>query len=173
MLTIIAIGVPVLLFLIGLEITQQRKQRYLYKIIWKNSKSLRPKDILRYRPFYLYYYSRGEDNLIRKSLNDGNNVLVIGTPLAGKSRAIYEVLVDSEKPLDVLIPNCVDIKQEYFRVPVHHKFWRKRIVLIDDLHRFVEKRNFEHMLMMFLERNIQVVATCPSGIEYKKTKIQL
>ena len=173
MLAIIVIGVPVLLFLIGLEITQQRKQRYLYKIIWKNSKSLRPKDILRNRPFNLYYYSRGEDNLIRKSLNDGKNVLVIGTPLAGKSRAIYQALISSTKPYDIIIPNCADINIESFLIPKHHKFWRGQIVLFDDLHRFVEKQNFDHLLRGFAEKNIVIIATCRSGREYENAKNRL
>ncbi|PKP54354.1 MAG: hypothetical protein CVT90_01700, partial [Candidatus Altiarchaeales archaeon HGW-Altiarchaeales-3] len=90
--------------------------------------------------------------------------------LAGKTRAIYQAFTTINKSFDVTIPRCVNINFESFFIPKHFKFWRGRILLLDDLHRFVEVQNFEHLLSSFLEKNTVIIALCRSRIEYEKTK---
>jgi tetratricopeptide (TPR) repeat protein len=139
-------------------------------VIWKKSSSLEPKEVLGDRPYYEYYYKRDEDVVISKSLDAKKNVLIVGTPLSGKTRAAYQALKNVKKRYDVLIPRFCDINLETFIFPRHFKFWRKRIVFIDDLHRFVELKNFEHLFKVAKEKSVTMVATCRSGMECEKVK---
>ena len=122
------------------------------------------------RPYYEYYYQRDEDNLVRSSLTDQTNVLISGPPLSGKTRAVYQALKNVKKRYDVLIPRFCDINLETFIFPRHFKFWRKWVIFIDDLHRFVELKNFEHLFKVAKEKSVTMVATCRSGMEYDKAK---
>jgi len=152
---------------------RNRKLKAYYEIIWKKSSSLKPKEVLGMRPFDKYYYQRPEDDLIGGSLNKKENVLIIGPPLSGKSRAAYQALMNLSKPHDVIIPKCTDINRGNFLFPKHLKFWRPRIILFDDLHRLVEQQNFEHLFEVARENNVIIIATCRSGMEHKKVKIKM
>jgi tetratricopeptide (TPR) repeat protein len=149
---------------------RNRKIKAYYEIVWEKSSSLKPKEVLGMRPFNKYYYQRPEDNLIGGSLNKKENVLIVGPPLSGKSRAAYQGLINLSKPHDIIIPKCTDINRENFLFPKHVKFWRPRIILFDDLHRLVEQQNFEHLFEIAMRNNVIIFATCRSGIEYKKVK---
>ncbi|MCJ7575210.1 MAG: tetratricopeptide repeat protein [Dehalococcoidia bacterium] len=164
--TLLVVIIP----LIALIYNRNRKLKAYYEIIWKKSSSLKPKEVLGMRPFDKYYYQRPEDNLISGSLSKKENVLIIGPPLSGKSRAAYEALMNLSKPHDVIIPKCTDINRENFLFPKHLKFWRPRVILFDDLHRFVEQQNFEHLFEIAITNNVIIVATCRSGMEHKKVK---
>ena len=148
------------------------RSKSFYRIIWKKSSSIKSKDILRERQSYFhdYYYQRLEDETIRERLHENQNVLIIGPPLSGKSRAIYQTLLVLAKPHDVLIPRYFDITPESFLVPMHLTFWRPRILLLDDLHQFVELKNFEYLLRIARENNFIIVAACRSEMEYNKVK---
>jgi len=149
---------------------RNKKLKAYYEVIWKKSSSLKPKDVLGMRPFDKYYYQRPEDDSIGESLNKEENVLIIGPPLSGKSRAAYQTLVNLSKPHDVIIPKCTDINRESFLFPKHLTFWRSRIILFDDLHRLVEQQNFEYLFDIARRNNVIIFATCRSGMEYKKAK---
>lgn len=164
---------PLLLILIPLiRFLHNRRGRLAayYDIVWKTSSSLKPREVLGMRPFNKYYYRRAEDKLIAGSLNRKENVLVVGPPLSGKSRAIYQALTDFSKAHDVTIPKCIGINQETFLVPNHLRFWRPRIILLDDLHRIVEEQNFELLIKASLQSTAVIAATCRSGIEYRKAR---
>ena len=167
---IIGIILAIFLPMLGFVYNSRRKLKQFYEIIWKKSSSLKPKDILGIRPFDKYYYSRKEDDKIRECLNDKKNVLITGSPLSGKSRAVYQALTNLNKPYDVIIPRHTDINLETFLFPKHLMFCMPRMILFDDLHRFVEQQNFEHLFKIAIENNVVVVATCRSGMEYKKAK---
>jgi hypothetical protein len=167
---IIGILSAILIALVGFIYNRNRKLKAYYEIIWKKSSSLKPKEVLGMRPFNKYYYQRPEDNLIGGSLNKKENVLIVGSPLSGKSRAAYQALMNLSKPYDVIIPKCTDINRETFPFPKHIRFWRPRIILLDDLHRLVEQQNFEHLFEIAMSNNVIIFATCRSGIEYKKVK---
>ena len=167
---IIAILLAILIPLIAFLYNRNRKIKAYYEIIWKKSSSLEPKEVLGIRPFDKYYYQRPEDDSIGESLNNKENILIIGPPLSGKSRAAYQALVNLSKPHDVIIPKCTDINRENFIFPKHIKFWRPRVILFDDLHRLVEQQNFEHLFEIAMRNNVIILATCRSGMEYKKAK---
>ncbi|MBE9592368.1 MAG: hypothetical protein IMF19_02700, partial [Proteobacteria bacterium] len=48
-----------------------------------------------------------------------------------------------------------------------------RILFLDDLHKYVEKNGFERLLRAFLDRDTLIMATCRSGIEYKKIEAKI
>lgn len=50
------------------------------------------------------------------------------------------------------------------------KFWKPKLLFIDDLHRFAEQQNFEYLFEICRKNKINLIATCRSEIEYNKTK---
>jgi len=170
---IIVILLAILIPVIGFLYNRNRKIKAYYEIVWKKSPSLKPKEVLGMRPFDKYYYQRPEDSLISGSLNKKENVLIVGSPLSGKSRAAYHALINLSKPHDVIIPKCTNINRENFLLPKHLKFWRPRVILFDDLHRLVEQQNFEHLFETAMRNNVIILATCRSGMEHKKVKIKM
>ena len=176
-LAIVGIILAVLIPLIGFFYRRHReKNRTLkkyYEITGKKSSKLKPKEVLGERPFNRYYYKRPEDDLVVKSLDNKKNVLIIGPPLSGKSRAAYQALTNLNKPHDVTIPRCTDIDLETFSFPKRFKFWRPRIILVDDLHRFVEQQNFEYLFRIAIQNNVIIFATCRSEMEHKKVKSKM
>jgi hypothetical protein len=168
---IVGILVIVVVPLIGFRYWRRRRLRAYFKIIWKKSSSLKPKDLLELRPYDPYYYERKkEDDLIRKRLNEKKSVLIVGAPLSGKTRAVYQALTHIRKRYDATIPRCINIDLETFSFPKHLKFWRPKLIVMDDLHRFVEQLNFDHFLKECLDRELIIIVTCRSQIEYKKAK---
>ena len=180
---IIGILLMILIPLIGKISKRKGKIKKYYEIIWKKSSSLKPKDVLWLRGesksgFNEYYYIRkDEDKLIKKKIEEDENILIIGNPLAGKTRAIYQALITLDKQHDVIIPKIIDINTEDFLIPIHISWRRKRILVLDDLDKFTEKQNFEHLLHEFLKRNTIIIASCRSEPEYdklcKKLQIEL
>jgi len=141
-----------------------------FSIVWKKARKLKPSDFLGIRPYKEYYLKRDEDIEIEEALRNRQNVLIIGRPLSGKTRAAYEVTKKLKWRRDILVAIPQDIELKNFRIPKHFTFWRKRILFIDDFQIFVERNNFEHLIRQALEKNITIVATCRSGEELKKTE---
>ncbi|TKJ32151.1 hypothetical protein CEE39_06135, partial [bacterium (candidate division B38) B3_B38] len=86
MLALIAILIVIPIALIGFLYNQHRKLKGYYEIICKKSSSLKPYDVLGLRGlsihgFNEYYYQRkDEDKLIKKKIENGKNVLILGNP---------------------------------------------------------------------------------------------
>jgi tetratricopeptide (TPR) repeat protein len=149
------------------------RRKHYYRVIWKKPSKIKPKDLDEFRGrtkhgFSKRYLNRPHDKKIRKSIQGGRDVLVLGEPLAGKTRAVYEAIRSLDNSYDILIPRLVDIEFDNFFVPWRVTFWRKRIVIFDDINKFTEKRDFEHLLSRFSDDGIIVLATCRTGDEYKK-----
>ena len=167
--------VAVLLPLIGFFHRREGKLRKYYHVRWKKSSSLRPTDVLRFRGepqrgFEVFYHTREEDGLIRQRLERGESVLVTGWPLAGKSRAIYQALVGAADPCDVIVPAVEDVDREDFLMPRRLAFWRRPVLLLDDLDKYVERDHFSDLFHAFLERDVAIVATCSKGEEYDRVR---
>ncbi len=170
---IIAIIVSILIAVIPLIYKKKRKKNALYEIIWRKSSKLKLNELLGIRGdpkhgFHKYYFQREEDKLIQKEIEDSKNILIIGNPLAGKSRAMYHSLITLKKPYDVIVPKLVDINLEDFRIPFRFTFWRKKVIVFDDLNKFADKQNFLHLLQEFIKINTIIIASCRSGPEYEK-----
>ncbi|MGH2574432.1 MAG: hypothetical protein ACRDFC_01895, partial [Ignavibacteria bacterium] len=169
LLAILGIAVTALTPFIAYIYKNRKELKSFYSVIWKNSSSLKPKDVIGERPFSQYYYERNEDRTLTDILNQKKNVLIIGLPLSGKSRAVYHALNKSHKNYSVLIPRSVNMAS--FRMPVHYKFWKKRVIFIDDLQYYVEKQDHYHLLFKSAnEKKIMILATCHSGKEFKQVK---
>ena len=168
-LIILAIVVAILIPHLQSFIKRQRAIRAFYEVIWEKSSSLNPETVLGGRPFN-EYHEREQDKALNKLLSEKKNTLVIGQPLAGKTRTVYQALINLNKACDVLIPRCLIINIESFLLPRHFDFWKKRLIFIDDLQRFVEMENFDHLFKVAKENNFIIVATCRSGFEFKKVK---
>jgi tetratricopeptide (TPR) repeat protein len=173
------------------------KPRSYYKVVWREPSKLKPSEVLGLRadPEYGFverFYPRNDNTheLIREKIEGEKkeNVLIIGTPLSGKTRAIYQALITLKKPYDVIIPKVTDIDPKDHLFPYRLNFlklifwklafWRKEkrrktILLLDDLEKFTEKKNFTTLLQKFLDRNIVIVASCLSGPEYKKLQEEM
>ena len=170
----LSIAVPLAAF-----INKRRKLlNSIYGVKGKSTPKLNPKEVMGGRAspetgFRDYYSSRPEDDLILAKIENRENVLIVGPPLAGKTRAAYQAFKRLSKPNDVIIPQCDDINAETFLVPWNWKFWRPRILFLDDLHKFVEKNGFERLFRAFLDTDTIIVATCRSGIEYKSMEAKI
>ncbi|WP_218104596.1 hypothetical protein, partial [Methanosarcina sp. A14] len=172
----LGILVPLLLAMISASHTlyknyreRQKKLRSLFNLTWKNSTSIGKEEVLGNRPFNEYYFLRPEDEKVWNCLDNEKSVLIVGPPLAGKTRMIYESLIKSKKH-DLIIPRSTDIEIESFILPRQMKFWKPKLMFIDDLHRFVEQQNFEYLFEVCRKNKINLIATCRSEVEYNKTK---
>ncbi len=172
----LTILVTLLLAIIGASYTlykeyegRQKKLTGLFNLTWKNSTSIEKDEILGSRPFNEYYFVRPEDEKVRNCLKDEKSVLILGPPLGGKTRMVYEALRKSKK-YDLIIPRSTDIDIESFILPRQLKVWTPRLMFIDDLHRFAEQQNFEYLFEICRKNKINLIATCRSEIEYNKTK---
>ena len=166
---LLSISSLAIIAIIIVELRRRRKEKNKalkgsYTFIGKSS-SLTPEVVLGIRPFGKYYYRRKEDDLIDESLRNKKNLLIIGPPLSGKSRAVYEALINLPEPQNLIVPRCKDINPETLLFPKNTK-----IIVIDDLHKFVEKQNLEYLLNASIQNSITIVATCRSAMEYKKVK---
>jgi len=169
---IIAIIIPVIIAIIIPHFIKRRKAiKKYYSIVWKKTSSLIQGDLIGLENFYEYYYERSEDKKILECLTQNNNILLIGRQLCGKTRAIYEVL--KKVSFDITMLSRVDIELEDFCIPLHRKFWKPRIVIIDDLHRFVEKKNFEYLIDRVLKKSIPIVASCRLNQDFEIFKQKL
>ncbi len=175
---IIGILVSILIVVIPSIYKTRRKMNALYEITWKKSSKLKLNESLGIRgdpkhSFHKYYFQREEDKLIQKKIEDNKNILIIGNPLAGKSRAIYHSLIALKKPYDVIVPKLVDINLEDFRIPFRFTFWRKRVIVFDDLNKFADKQNFLHLFQEFIKINTIIIASCQLGPEYEKLRVKM
>ena len=170
---IVGLLLLVLIPLIGYIYKRNRELKSYFEVMWKKSSSLSPEEVLGLRGLpkhgFLdyYYYERDNDKIIRDRISSNKNVLVLGNPLAGKSRAVYQALRSSDR--DVLIPRVVDVNPESFQIPFHLKFWRRRVVFFDDIDKFTDVQNFNYLIQAILKKkDITIIATCRCGPEYAK-----
>jgi len=144
------------------------KSKKYFDIVWKKSSSLGPKDLLGLRPYNSYYYLRGEDSKVKNFIDEGESVLLVGSPLAGKTRTVFESLTNGGRVYDVIKPKSIEISPNSIHIPRHLKPWRPRVAFFDDIHEFAARQNFPYLLKAFRENNIPILATCRSGFEFER-----
>jgi hypothetical protein len=177
-LAIISILLAIAFKLIGYINKRRKLLNSIYNVKWKSTAELKPKEVMGERGsqktgFRDYYSSKPEYNLLLAKIESRENVLIVGPPLAGKTRAAYQAFKGLSKTHDVIIPRCDHINAETFLVPMNWKFWRSRILFLDDLHEYVEKNGFERLFRAFLDTDTLIVATCRSGIVYKSMEAKI
>ncbi len=167
---------------------QLEKSRMIYSDIWVEASALSPTRILgpnRSSPaegFGEDYYQREEDSLLEETYQNiispsrfstiKKHILIIGRPLSGKSRLIYEWLQRLPKGTKVIIPHYQDFKIDSFVIPEISKTnGQQLILLLDDLQRYVDFNNIDYLLNRFLSRtDITIIAMSRSGLEMEKIK---
>ena len=92
--------------------------------------------------------------------------------MSGKSRLIYEILKKLTPVHNVLIPKYVDRGLTDIQLPMQLKLKKRpRILLFDDLNRFIETKNFEHFLAKAIQDpHLCIVAACRSRMEFDKVE---
>ncbi len=158
--------------------TRRRKLKALYSVRWKNSRRLRPKDVMGIRGnvkhgFDRYFYPRDQVAEVQERIAEGKDVLVVGNPLAGKTRTIFEALYNMRPSCDITVAKASDVSSEDLRLPFRWTEWRKGILVVDDLHQFVGKPTFDQILEMFIHKGYIIVATCRAGSELKKATVTM
>ncbi len=150
----------------------------IFRIVWKSVKRMKPSDIMRDRgtkngnfdPFYLEI---PESERLIKLLSAGKNVLVLGDPLAGKTRLVFEALTKLKRT-DLIIPHTAEIDVNHFKIPRNPHFGVKKFVFFGDLQRFIELKGFKYMFDEFAAReDIPLIATCRKGIEFSRVEKML
>lgn len=169
LLTILGILATIAAPAAGYILKLRKEYRNYYSVIWKSSAKLKAKDLLGERPFEDYYYERSLDQQLFRSIERNRNTLIVGPPLSGKTRAVFNALKSLKKPVRVLVPRSVQMNTFIF--PKDFSFNRKHLVFIDDLQYYIEKQDtYPQLFREAKERGIPIVATCHSGREFKKVK---
>ena len=167
--TVLGIIATAIVPFIGYVYKTRYEFRNYYSLIWKDSKRIKAKEVLGERPCEDYYLERNVDNFLMRSLERKRNALIIGPPLSGKTRAVYNSLKNLKKSLHVLVPRSVPMPM--FRLPKDYIFWKDKLIFIDDLQYYIERQDSYHLLFREAkEKNLPVIATCHSGREYNKVK---
>lgn len=169
LLTILGIAATLIAPAAGYILKLRKEYRNYYSVIWKSSKKLKAKDLLGERPFEEYYFPRNLDNQLSRSFERNRNVLIVGPPLSGKTRAVFNSLKQLKNPVHILATRSVHMTS--FLIPKDFIFWKPKMIFIDDLQYYIERQDSFHLLFREAkQRNIPIVATCHSGREYKKVK---
>ncbi len=171
-LTVLGIAATLIAPAAGYILKLRKEYKNYYSIIWKSSKKLKAKDLLGERPFEEFYFERNIDNQLSRSLERKRNILIVGPPLSGKTRAIFNSLKQLKNPVHVLVPRSVQMAT--FQFPKDFIFWKPKMIFIDDLQYYIERQDSFHLFFREAkERNIPIAATCHSGREFKKVKNKL
>jgi|GEM_PF-704492 len=159
--TILAAAIA--LYQIHLYYVGKKENEALCLTIWKKVTQLKVADIMgeqRGNNINSYYFRREFDKEI---LKDNRHVLIIGKPLAGKSRAIYETIRVLQGSYDIIIPQIDDLNQDILKVLARRCNKRKnvnKILIIDDINKFIIKQNYRQLLSIFIGNNTFILATC-------------
>lgn len=171
-LTITGVILSILIPLTGFLYKSRKELNNSYSLIWKSSSSLKPKDFLNERPYDEYYFERSIDRFLISAIENKKNALIVGPPLSGKTRAVYNALKNPEIKCDVLAVRSVPMSA--FKFPSDLKFWKKKLIFIDDFQNFIEKQDsFPQLFKIAKEKNIPVIVTCHSGKEFTKSRNKL
>ncbi|MHB8276165.1 MAG: tetratricopeptide repeat protein [Candidatus Humimicrobiaceae bacterium] len=148
-----------------------------YRIIWRKASKLTAQDIFgndyyRYKDHYQDYHKSEIDKIIKEKIINYQNILLIGSPLSGKTRTLYENLKDLNN-YEVLIPRESFIFDDKIFIPKQKKSKNSKIIVLENLQKLVRKDRIEmqdNVLQGFLleisQQNILIIATCQSEIEF-------
>lgn len=157
---------------IGYVYKTRKEFRNYYSVIWKPSGKLKPKDLLGERPCEEFYFERNLDSFLKRAFERKRNALIVGPPLSGKTRSVYNALLNSKRKINVLSPR--NVAMPVFKFPTDYFFWSDKLVFIDDIQYYIEKEDNYHLLFREAKnKGIPVIAACHSGREYKKVKNKL
>lgn len=143
-------------------INRNRNLNTIYSVHGKKSSSINWKHLSN-RPESVYY-ELDEYQDLKKALDRGGHVLVLSPLLTGKTRGIYQALKSMNPKTNVIIPRLQDkIESEKFIIPFNLAFWRKNLLVLDDIDKFIDIQNFRFMVDEFLKKKAIIIASCRSG----------
>lgn len=169
---IVAIAIPACGYLLKKSKEKKEKRAKFFKIDGKKSSDLTAFDLLGIRSseklrFNEYYLSRDHDNVLAQRLADDNNAIIIGPPLAGKTRAIYQALKKLSPARDIYAPNRDALKAGPIQLPRQLSLLKNSIVFFDDINKHASQPGFQTMLAEYDKHEVQIIATCRDGNNYK------
>lgn len=137
--------------------------------VWTKPKKINPvKHLgLKYEPYF--YDKLPEFTEILTNLEEQRSVLVIGEPLSGKTRSVYELLKQLKQKYAISIVRNVDQDIDP-KIPRNFRRKRKELLVINDLQEFTRKAFFDQLLQKAKEENIVILGTCRSAIEWENTE---
>jgi len=177
-ITLLALAVGICMPRISAALDRRRKRRAIYEVIWKKSARLKPKQVMPFRSdakqgFKKYYYRRDNyHQILEQQFKDKDNILIVGDPLAGKSRMVLQFL-KSLKRCAVIILKLMPVDTRDFKIPRRLAFWRRRVLLLNDINKYLNEQNFVYLLKQFFDKDVIIVATCRTGSELKLAKAKL
>jgi len=144
-----------------------RAARRCFRSGWREAAKMRAHDLLLARAlsdsgFNDYYYEREQDGQMREAIASGSNVIVLGEPLSGKTRAVLEALRSLPDSSDVAVLKEADFSN--FAIPFHaRRRWNGEIIVLDDIDRLATRPGFLDALEALVKRHAVLIATCSSG----------
>ncbi|MFK8101874.1 MAG: effector-associated domain EAD1-containing protein [Saprospiraceae bacterium] len=123
-----------------------------------------------------FYYERDFDAELLDLTLVGESILLLGNSLAGKTRAIYELIkkIASRFPDTCLIfPKNIPIDNGPIKLPLREGY--RHIAFIEDIDDYYKneknvKKNYDKMIRALIRGKVQIFATCRTGPEYKEYK---
>ncbi|MCG3257341.1 MAG: hypothetical protein KAU62_14675 [Candidatus Heimdallarchaeota archaeon] len=145
-----------------------------YQIIWKKNKKLKPSEFFEdFRNFQEYYLETVKLKSIAEKIEKNQNILIIGQPLSGKTRLIFELVKKHLQKFRVLKPSYLNVINQNWKIPVNPFFIKNRILILDDLGFLIKLDSFSHLLQHTDKKQIPIIASCRSGNELEKIKNSL
>ena len=150
----------------------KKDRAVFFKVAGKETTDLTPVDVMDIRGheefgYNPYYYKRSEiDNTILQNIKARKNTLILGRPLAGKTRAVLESLKSLGSDYFIYIPNLADIRPIDIKLPDGMNALKRCILFLDDIDQFAAKQNFSLLLNTYVKERITIIATCRNGGEY-------
>ncbi|HAS42701.1 MAG TPA: hypothetical protein DCS93_19630 [Microscillaceae bacterium] len=124
-----------------------------------------------------FYYQRPFDEHIFELAMDDKNLLLIGNSLAGKTRAIYELikkLAITRPQTQILFPLNVSVKKNQ-PLSIPKITGHRHIAFIEDIDDYYKsnnerRQNYDFVIKELVRNDVQMFATCRTGPEYQSYK---
>lgn len=170
---LVAIALTISIFIYNWRIGKNKEKKSLENIkekyieVYENSDKIKASDfnIAKYNK---YYYKHPVNTEISDSLNNGENILIIGKPKAGKTRAAHEA-IKRVKGFKIIKfwEDLIKIEE----LP-DNLFEGQKIIFIDDLNKYTGKLDFNRLIKKLNSKSkkYMIVVTCRNGEEYKHCK---
>lgn len=159
----ILVGFPAAKIVHNFWIKETAIKKYIE--VYKKTDNINSEDYrFRLSNYSEYYYHRDKDKKISEALDEGKNVLIMGRPKAGKTRAAYEAI---RKIKGFKVIKFWEKLIQFEEIP-DNIFKGRIIVFIDDLNKYEKNLNFYELIKKLNEKSDEflILATCRTGEEY-------
>lgn len=171
-LSVTGLILDVLSFLgIDLNSILNLKWRKYYQVIWKKTNKVHHTDFFEeFRNYQKFYLETIKLSSLVDKINNSQSILIVGQPLSGKSRLIFELIVKHLKKYRILKPNYVNIIDQNWKFPVASFFAKRKVLILDDLNFLIRLDSFSHLIRQASIKEIPIIASCRSGDELEQIK---